>query len=373
MSVPRLRRFPFSLVFLAALVVLGSACGGGGGGGGGSSPITIELTGDPTVEYDAVRGRTTVVSQFTARRDNGVPVTPDEVRVTMEVDGTAVDNESVLQESARELAASLHYYLVLDASGSMLQHDPPAFVPMKEAARRSVEAGIDAWTTRPGIFSWDVTWFNDVLYHRRGLWSPDDIVSIPEPPLDAATKLYAAVEQAAQEMLLAYQQGTANGPRDHHVMVVLSDGADNLSDFDNQLTVPTTIGSTTSGGNYERFGWPATDLADAIAAIQAHPALTVHVLAMGSKFAPADLDNLRALSDAGGGQLLVNPKASEVDALFDRVTREFTTVQTAGAAIPQQGGDHELTLVVEGTAFHGEGQLSFAYRAGPGAQLLPSP
>lgn len=364
---PRLLVFP-----LVTSLLVAAGCGGGGGGSG-STPVTVELTGDPTVEYDAVRGRTVVVTQFTARRDDGVPVTPEEVRVTMEVDGTAVDNESILQESARELAASLHYYLVLDASGSMLQHDPPAFAPMKEAARRSVEAGIAAWTTRPGIFSWDVTWFNDVLFHRRGLWSPDDIASLPEPPLDAATKLYAAVEQAAAEMLIAYQQGTANGLRDHHVMVVLSDGADNLSDFDNQQAVPTTIGSTASGGAYERFGWPATALADAVAAITAHPAITVHVLAMGSEFAPADLDNLRVLSEAGSGQLLVNPKASEVDALFDRVTREFTTVQTAGAAIPQQGGDHELTLVVEGTAFHGEGRLSFAYHAGPGAQLLLAP
>ncbi|MGD2063298.1 MAG: VWA domain-containing protein [Nitrospirota bacterium] len=367
------RPVPALVVLPLISVLLITAGCGGGGGGSDPTPITVELTGDPTVEYDAVRGRTVVVSQFSARRDDGLPVTPDEVQITIEVDGAAVDNESILRESARELSASLHYYLVLDASGSMLQHDPPAFTPMKEAARRSVDAGVDAWTTRPGIFSWDVTWFNDVLFHRRGLWASSDITSIPEPPLDAATKLYAAVEQAAEEMLAAYQLGTANGLRDHHVMVVLSDGADNLSDFDNEQAVPPTVGSTDTGGNYERFGWPATSLADAIAAITAHPSLTVHVLAMGSKFAPADLDNLQALSDAGGGQLLVNPKASEVEALFDRVTREFTTVQTAGAAIPQQGGDHELTLVVEGTAFDGAGSLSFAYRAGPGAQVLPAP
>jgi len=179
------------------------------------------------------------------------------------------------------------------------------------------------------------------------------------------------VESAAEEMAAAYQVGTAAGPRDRHVMVVLSDGADNYSDFDNQPTAPPTVGATSTGARYERFGWPETTLDDAVAAITAHPNLTVHVLAMGSKFEPADLDKLRAIATAGNGQLIENPSSGEIDALFARVTKEITTLQTHGASIPQQGGDHDFTLVVNGTTFRGEGRTSFSYRAGPDAQVLP--
>jgi len=367
-----LLRFPLSLLILGGVAALGPGCGGNGSDGGGNAAgIDVELTGEPTVTYDAQRGRTVVVAQLTARRSDGVPLSPAEVDVTMEVDGAAVDNESILQESSQVLSSSLHYHLVLDASGSMLQHDPPAFAPMKEAAQGSVQEGIDLWADRLGTFSWDVTWFNDVLFHRQGEWQPSDILSIEDPPLDAGTKLYAAVESATEAMTAAYQAGTAAGPRDRHVMVVLSDGADNLSGFDNAQQAPPTVGSTPTGARYERFGWTATTLGDAVAAITAHPNLTVHVLAMGSSFSAADLDNLRALSAAGNGQLLENPSSGEIDALFTRVTKEFTTIQTQGAAIPQQSGDHDFTLVVNGTTFRGEGRTSFSYRAGPDAQVLP--
>jgi len=365
-------RLPFSFLFVAGLATFGTACGGNGSDGGGDATgIDVQLTGEPSVTYDAQRGRTVVVAQITARRSDGVPLSPAEVAVTMEVDGAAVDNESILQESAQVLSASLHYHLVLDASGSMLQHDPPAFAPMKRAAQESVQAGIDLWADRLGTFSWDLTWFNDVLFHRQGEWQPSDIQSIADPPRDAGTKLYAAVESAAEEMTAAYQAGTAAGSRDRHVMVVLSDGADNLSGFDNAQQVPPTVGATATGARYEQFGWTATTLADAVAAITAHPNLTVHVLAMGSNFALADLANLRALATTGDGQFLENPSSGEIDALFARVTKEITTLQTHGAAIPQQSGDHDFTLVVSGTTFRGAGHTAFSYRAGPDAQVLP--
>jgi len=358
---------------LPALVVwLGLACltaCGGGGGGGSSVGIDVELTGDPTISYDAVNGRTVVITQFTARRSDHIPLSPEEVAVSMEVDGGAVDNESILQASAQELASSLYYHLVLDASGSMLQHDPPAFAPMKEAAQKSVQAGIDQWQSRAGTFTWDLTWFNDLLYHRQGSWDPEDIPSIADPAPTAATKLYAAVEFAAEAMATAYAEGKAAGPRDRHVMVVLSDGADNLSDFDNSSQQP-TLGTTSKGASFEKFGWPPTFLNDAVTAITSHPNLTVHVLAMGSVLKEADLVHLQTLATTGNGQLLVNPKASEVDRLFSQVTKEVTTLQTQGAAIPQQSGDHQFTLRVNGATFRGTGTTVFRYRAGPDAQLL---
>jgi hypothetical protein len=214
-------------------------------------------------------------------------------------------------------------------------------------------------------------WFNDTLFHRTGEWEPADVLSIPDPTLDAATKLYAAVEFMAREMLAARQAGTAGGPRDHHVMVVLSDGADNLSGFDNADITQTSNGATTTGARYRRFGWQATTLDDALGAIAAHTNLTVHVLAMGSNFQQEDLANLQRLADAGGGQLLENPDSSQVDALFQRVTKEFSTLQTLGASIPQQSGDHTFTLVIRGKNSSSQASQTFRYRAGPDAQLLP--
>jgi hypothetical protein len=338
----------------------------------------VELAGEPSVTYDPARGRTTVVVQFIARGADGVPLAPSDLAVEMLVDGEPVDNESVLQESSQELAASVLYALVLDASGSMLRHTPPAFGPMKEAARKSVQDGRDLWQDRPGTFAWDVCWFNDVLFHRQGTWNPADLSAIPDPLLEAATKLYAAVQFMAREMADAHEAGTAAGARDQHILVILSDGADNLSGFDNSMSavepsarVPPSTETTSTNAAYERFGWPTTTLDGALDAIRAHPRLTVHVLALGSEFRPGDLDNLGKIAQAGGGQLLVNPSSDASAQLFDRVTREFSTLQTRGAAIPQQSGDYDFTLRVEGVTFTGQGTQTFRYRAGPGAQLLP--
>ena len=63
---------------------------------GPGGPITLELSGTPTVGYSA--GRTTVVVQFVARGKDGVPVSPADVEVEMLVDDDTLDNESVLQE-----------------------------------------------------------------------------------------------------------------------------------------------------------------------------------------------------------------------------------------------------------------------------------
>lgn len=364
--VHRLRSFLLAACLLT-LVLLALGCGGGTSGAEPAGPLTIELFGEPLISYASPR--TTVITQFIARDADGVPLGPTEVAVDMEVDGLPVDNESVLQDSSQELSSSVRYALVLDASGSMLQHTPPAFGPMREAARASVDTGVDLWAGRPGTFSWDLVWFNDALFQRQDGWAPEDILSIPEPSVNAATKLYAAVEYAAQELHTAYLGGTAAGPRDHHIMVVFSDGADNLSWFDDSAAVPSTQ-TTSTGARYRAFGWPSTSLEDALAAIEAHPNLTVHVLAMGSRFSDEDLKNLQALAAAGGGQFLSNPSSGSTAALFERVTKEFSTLQTRGASIPQAPGEYTFTLNVRDLERGGEGSVEFRYRAGPGAQLL---
>jgi hypothetical protein len=344
----------------------------GGGGSGSDGPITVELTGTPTVAYDASAGRTTVVVQFVARGKDGVPLSPADVEVEMLVDDRPIDNESLLQASAEELTTSLHYGLVLDASGSMLQHVPEAFTPMKAAARQSVEEGNSLWEGRPGAFSWDASWFNDHLFYPQGSWQPADLESIPAPEFKAATKLYAGVQFMAREMLSAYEGGTAAGPRDQHVLVIFSDGADNFSDFDNSSVTAASL-TTATAKTYRQFGWGPTTLDDAVAAVQAHPNLTVHVLAMGDQLNPEDYEKLRQLSEAGNGQFLADADNAGTAQLFERVTKEFTTQQTRGASMPQQGGEHEFTLEVTGVTVSGRASQAFRYLAGPGAAVVSAP
>ena len=329
--------------------------------------ITVELSGDPSVSYSA--GRTTVVVQFVARGSDGVPLSASDVAVEMRVDDQPVDNESILQESSQELGSSLLYALVLDASGSMIQHTPPAFAPMKQAARDSVQQGLNLWENRPGTFAWDLCWFNDFLFHRLEPWTPAIIQEIPEPPTSAATKLYSAVEFMAEELHDAYAAGVAAGPRDNHVMVVFSDGADNYSFYDNR-TDPKPPEQPLTGALYETLGWKPTNLADAIAAIQAHPKLTVHVLAMGSILKSEDLTNLKTLATAGKGQFLRNPSSEGTKELFERVTKEFSTLQTRGASIPQDPREYDFTVVVRSKTSPSTGSYTFRYRAGPAAQVL---
>jgi hypothetical protein len=305
--------------------------------------VEIHVTSDPTVAFDVASGKTTVITQFIARDRAGNPLAPEDVIVELLLDGQAVDNESLLQEGAEELSSSIHLALVLDASYSMLLHDPPAFGPMRTAARDAIVAGQDLYAGRPGTFSWAVSWFNETIASpTTGTrpWQPNDVLTIPEPGAGTATKLFAAVEDQAGRMLDVHET-TANGPHDHHVMVVLSDGADNYSWFDNSAF--SANGTTTSGAAYEMDGWPVSDTAAAEAAIGVHPNLTVHVLGLGSSVQDSEL---QALADAGGGRYLKNPSSSQVGDLFDEITQEFATIQDHGATIPLPPGDYRFTLRV---------------------------
>jgi hypothetical protein len=367
-----------------AFAALAAGCGDGSGGSGSGGTISVELAGDPVVQYDAAKGLTTVEIQFTARGMDGVPLAPGEFAVDMLIDGSSVSqnplNESVFVEGSEELGASLLYGLVLDASYSMTQQKPEAFGPMKVAARTSVEDGVAAWSGRPSgsVFAWDLCWFNGFLFAPSGTWLPAHIEAIPPPdpsvPEERFTKLYAAVEYMAKRMLDAYNAGQAAGPRDHHVMVVLSDGVDNRSNFDNSGLQPQVHDITAQQvmASYRQFGWEGTDLQKAIAAIQSHPRLTVHALALGTDFGPQDkgVTDLKSIAAAGHGQFLRNPSSAGIAALFDRVTKEFSTLQMRRLSIAQNDGDHTFRLIVRPTPGLGEAFQEFRYRSGPDAQLL---
>ena len=377
------RRFAAAMagVAFAALV---AGCGDGSGGGDSGGLISVELSGDPVVKYDAAKGLTTVEIQFIPRGMDGAPLAPSEVEVDMRIDGASVSqnplNESVVVEGSEELGASLLYGLVLDASFSMTQQKPEAFGPMKTAAKASVEEGLAAWSGRPSgsVFAWDLCWFNGYLFAPAGKWSPAHIEAIPPPTQsdieERFTKLYAAVEYMAKRMREAYNAGQAAGPRDHHVLVVLSDGVDNRSNFGNG-GLPVEVREVTAQqvkASYRRFGWEETDLQKAVAAIQSHPKLTVHTLALGTDFGSKEegINDLNQIATAGRGQLLRNPSSAGVAALFDRVTKEFSTLQMRRLSIAQEDGDHTFRLIVRPKLGLGEAIQEFRYRSGADAQLL---
>ena len=53
----------------------------------------------------------------------------------------------------------------------------------------------------------------------------------------------------------------------------------------------------------------------------------MHVIGLGSA---VETESLQRLATAGGGVYLQNPDSSDIDVVFDRVTRELTTLQTQG-------------------------------------------
>jgi hypothetical protein len=331
--------------------------------------VEIEMTSDPTVTFNQATGKTTNIVQFIARDRAGNPLDANDVIVELRLDNSAVDNEALLQADSAELTSSINLALVLDASYSMLLHSPPAFEPMLTAARDAVAEGLELYEGRPGTFFWGVSWFSETIASPGATgrtWQPDDLLTIPEPDPGTATKLFAAVERQAKLMREQYLT-IANGPHDHHVMIVLSDGADNYSWFDNESF--TNVGVTTSGAPYDITGWVATDVDPAVAAIEGHPNLTVHALGLGSSVQDSQL---QALVTAGGGRYLKNPSSTQLGALFDSLTREFATIQDHGATIPLPPGDYSFTLRVRTAKGNASDEYSFQFHGGDeGAGVLP--
>lgn len=348
-----------------------------GSGDGGSTPITgiqLEMQGDPTVSWKSTNGKTTVVTQFAVRDSNGVPLQESEYDVAMLVDDEALDDESLLDQSSEELAVNLYYSMVLDASYSMTQHTPPAFEPMKQAARASYQTVLDTWATRPGETKFSLIWFSEVLNQstfntNTGRdWRPDDILSIPSPTAGESTKLFAATRTMAQYLTSEYQKGVYNGPRDQYVTLLFSDGKDNYSWFDNS-TIDGSF-ATSSGATYRQFGAAATTLNDVKAAIATNPKLTVHVIGLGSSINEAELQEIAA---AGGGVFLKNPSSENLEDLFDQVMQEFLTIQTRGAEIPLPPGDYKFTLRVTDKGGTLAAQQSYAFHAGDGQARILGP
>lgn len=322
--------------------------------------VKIKIEGTPSVNYNEATGKTTVVVQFITRDENDLPLESSRINVGMEVDNKALDNESLLEESAKELEVNLLYSMVLDASYSMTQHNPPAFEPMKQAAKNSLDEVNTIWSSRLGKADFFILWFNEYLYRNIGPWSSNNILLIPTPEKATATKLFAAVDYMASDMAQAFQNGIAAGSRDRHIMIVLSDGADNFSFFTHVPEVNETL-SLQGGAQYRKLSWPGTARKNALDRIKAHPNLTVHVIGLGSDVNDTELTDI---ARAGNGVYLKNPSATELNSLFSRVTREFTTIQTRGASIPLPPGDYTFKLVVKNLQNNKSDNYSFRFHTG---------
>ena len=373
-----------SLGFLLALIGVLSACSGGSGGGGSggnaengptSSGVTLEVTQQPQVTWLSTNGKTQVILQFSVRDDDGQPLTEDQVDVELELDSNPIDVESLLNQSSTELEVNLYFAMVLDASFSMTQHNPPAFDPMKTAASDSYRQVLDLWSTRPGSVKFSLIWFDEVMnqsMYNIGVardWLPDDILSIPAPAAGTATKLDSAVKVMADYLQSEFDTGIYNGARDQYVMLVFSDGADNYSYWDNSILNATL--TTSSGASYRQFGTVPTTVEAAETAVADHPRLTTHVIGLGSEI---NADELRLIAEAGDGIFQANPSSQNIGDLFERVLSEFTTIQTRGAEIPLPPGDYDFALTVTNKAGGDPASYEFRMHAGdPQARVISIP
>jgi hypothetical protein len=369
----------FSLpVFLLLVISTLPACDGTsdwGQSNPSSSGLNVEETQTPQLTYLENNGKTQVIVQFSVRDGAGIPLPEDQLDVQLNIDDQPLDVESLLNQSSFDLAVNLYFAMVLDASYSMTQHNPPAFTPMLTAARDSYQEVLDLWSTRPGEVKFSLLWFEEVMNQSQDntnlarFWEPDDILSIPEPISGTATKLHSAVKVMSDHLQAEYDSGIFNGVRDQYVMLVFSDGADNYSWFDNSTIEDSS--TTASGADYHQFGTVATTLAEATQAISGHPSLTAHVIGLGSAINTTELTQIAA---AGNGTYQANPSSENIDQLFQSVLQQFTTILTRGAEVPLPPSDYKFTVSVKDKLNGATGSYSFMMHAGDlQAGVVPTP
>ncbi len=328
--------------------------------------LKLEFLDNTQVEFDPTVGTTTIVVQFVARNAHNVPLESDDLTVELRINGERVDVEGILKEDSEQLRTSTYLTLVLDASYSMLEQEPPAFGPMLAAARKTVASGRKLYADRPGVFDWSLYWFSDRIFTPLETtsgtqWGETDIERIPAPRPGTFTKLYAALEVAVEESKL-FAEEFANDARDQHMIVVLSDGADNYSWFPN--TDITGTGTAGTNRSYKYFGYRATSQSKIVDLIRSHPSLRLNVIGLGS--AVRD-EELRSLAQAGKGTYFKNPKSDQLDKVFDRVALELTSIQTRGATVPLPSGDYRLDVVVRQRGANAKAVHSLEFHGGDAA------
>lgn len=379
------------LLPLLAVPLLLSSCGGDynpeldeAGNSNVRSGLQLNVPVKPAVSYpNDGQGTTQMIVQFSAKDRNGMPLGADEFDVQVLVDDKPVDVESLANQSAQELEVNLYFGMVLDTSYSMVYNNSPAFGLMKQAASDSYQEVIDLWKNRPGKVKFSTIWFDSLLNQSLNgsggatMWQPADLLTIPPPQQGSYTKLHSAVETMAKQMKADYDSGVFNGPRDQYVMLVFSDGTDNYSWHDNSAFSNAPL-FTGNGASYRQFGTkgpaskkPEDALQQAIDAINNHPRLTTHVIGLGNEINSSELQKL---ATAGHGVFQANPSSDKLAEVFDRVTKEFTTLQTRLVTVPLPPNDYKISLVVTNKATGESGRYDFTIHAGDtNAKLISAP
>jgi hypothetical protein len=125
--------------------------------------------------------------------------------------------ESVLDRDSEELDLDVLVQLVLDASFSLEQFNPPQFSRMLDGAEDLVQTGEQIWSDRGGTFDWSTVWFDELISRPdAALTSEFRISDIPEPAPGNFTKLYSAISNAIELSTDLAGEGIATGPRDRH-------------------------------------------------------------------------------------------------------------------------------------------------------------
>ena len=341
---------------------------------GGTGKLELAVPSDPGVAWNSADSTTTVTVQYIVRDADGTPMEADQYETTLLIDDRPVSSEAMLNEEAEELEVNLYLSMVLDASSSMLDHTPPAFVPMTQAAADTYREAEMLWLNRPGETKFSAIWFNNLINQTHDdmatkIWAPSDLSTIPAPPSAGAfTKLYSAVSVMTSHLQAEYDNAVFNGPRDQYVMLVFSDGEDTYSHVANDEANPSQLLTTNSGASYHQFGTAATTLEATKTLINDHSNLTTHVIGLGSEI---NKEALQELATAGNGFFLENPSSEKIDELFDRVMKEFTTMQTNGVNFPFLPGEHKFTLQITNPLNGETASHDFRFIAGADARLVP--
>jgi von Willebrand factor type A domain len=318
-------------------------------------------------------GAARVIVQYTAKDESGrnlgentTAVNP--LEASFFIDNRPMDSEAQLSSDSELLDSDLVVSLVLDASYSMLQHTPPAFEPMKSAAINILEETQALWAQTESRFDWRVLWFDYALFspalNMAGEpWAIGDIAHIPAPEKGTFTALYKAINRMVDTHQDLYNDGIAAGPRDQHIMIVLSDGGDNQAHVDN----PNLFEEQDNGKMlyWQKQGGEATSLAEVMTNVGSLPNLRTFVIGFGNLFGTSHAQSLKDIAQAGNGQYFFGADANNLEQIFRDVQSQFITLQTLGAEIPLAPGSYQFTLLVRHPVSGSEGRKEFELEVGP--------
>ena len=317
-------------------------------------------------------GAARIIVQYTVKDESGRNLVTGEeqtenLMTTLFVDGKAMDLEAQLSSDSELLKSDLVLSLVLDASYSMLKHQPPAFEPMKDAAQDILHETQALWAQTSSDFYWQLLWFDSALYRPLDNmagepWSIDDIAVIPDPVEGTYTALYKAINKMITTHQQLYDANIAAGPRDQHIMLVLSDGDDNQAHVDNSDLYNE---ESVNMRYWRKEGGGTTDLSQVQSNLSKASFLRTFVIGFGSLVDEDLAQTLKNLADSGGGQYFYGANANNLDELFSAVQKEFITLQTLGVEVPLAPDEYTFSLVAKHPQSGSEGREDFTLQVGP--------